>query len=40
MLDSSGLTSVQIVAADSKFEDISVAMLEDPELNSSVTVIG
>jgi galactosylceramidase len=39
-LDENGFSSVQIVAADSSFSGISTAMLKDPELNSSVSIIG
>ena len=40
VLDSNGFSSVQIVAADGDFSSISSAMLMDPELNSSVSIIG
>lgn len=35
-----GFSSVEIVAADSDFESIASAMLKDPELNSSVSIVG
>ena len=40
VLDISGFPSVQIVAADSDFSGISSAMLKDPKLNSSVSIVG
>jgi galactosylceramidase len=40
VLDTNGFESVAIVAADTDFKSISSAMLKDPELNSSVSIVG
>ena len=40
MLDSSGLSHVEIVAADGSFAGISADMLVDKELNASVSIVG
>ena len=40
VLDSSGLQHVEIVAADSAFSGISLAMLGDKDLNASVSIVG
>ena len=39
-LNSSNLSHVQIVAADGGFESISKAILNDKELNASVSIVG
>lgn len=39
-LDSSGLGDVQIVAADSSFQQIANDVLSDPVLNKSVSILG
>ena len=40
VLDSSGLSSVGIVASDDRFKGIAANMLKDPALNDSITIIG
>ena len=40
VLDSSGLSSVGIVASDDRFKGIAANMLKDPELNNSISIIG
>ena len=40
VLDNSGLSHVEIVAADGSFEPISSEMILDKELNASVSIVG
>lgn len=39
-LDDMGLSSVQIVAADGNFKDISANVQSDPDLKAAVSILG
>ncbi len=40
VLDSNGLTHVQIVAPDGSFDPLASDVLKDKDLNSSVSILG